>query len=68
MGTAGTRRKNICAKRRERGGFFIGLIDGTIILHLFTYILLILVNLFNFAKGGWDNFLSIYFIYLLVSI
>ena len=42
--TAGTRRKNICAKRRKRGSFFMGLIDGTIILHRFTYILLILVN------------------------
>ena len=52
VGTAGIRRKNICAKRRERGSFLLGLIDGTIILHLFTYILLILVNLFNFSKGG----------------
>ena len=52
VGTAGIRRKNVCAKRREKGSFFIGLIDGTIILHLFTYILLILVNLFNFSKGG----------------
>ena len=39
VGTARIRRRNICAKRRERGSFFIGLIDGTIILHLFTYIL-----------------------------
>ena len=30
----------------------IGLIDGTIILHLFTYTLLISVNFFNFSKGG----------------
>ena len=53
VGTAAIRRKNICAKRRERGSFFIGLIDGTtIILHLFTYILLILVNFFNVFKGG----------------
>ena len=64
MGTAGIRRKNICAKRREGDSFLIGLIDGTTILHLFTYILLILVNLFNFSKGGEDNFLSIYFIYI----
>ena len=68
VGTAGIRRKNICAKRRERGSFFIGLIDGTIILHLFTYILLILVNLFTFSKGGGDNFLCIYFIYLPVFV
>ena len=66
MGTAGIRRKNICSKRRERDSFFIGLINGTIILHLFTYILLMLVNLFNFSKGGEDNFLYIHFIYLLV--
>ena len=64
MGTAGIRRKNICAKRMEGDSFLIGLIDGTTILHLFTYILLILVNLFNFSKGGEDNFLSIYFIYI----
>ena len=32
VGTAGIRRKNICAKRRERSSFLIGLlIDGTII-------------------------------------
>ena len=68
VGTAGIRRKNICAKRRERGSFLIGLINGTIILHLLTYILLILVNLFNFSKGGGDNFLSIYFIYLPVLV
>ena len=67
MGTAGIRRKNICSKRRERDSFFIGLIDGTIILHLFTFILLMLVNLFNFSKRGGDNFLSIHFIFLLMS-
>ena len=65
VGTAGIRRKNICAKRRESGSFLIGLIDGTIILHLFTYILLILVNLFNFSKGGGvTSSLFILFIYL----
>ena len=68
VGTPGIRRKNICAKRRERGSFLIGLIDGTITLHLFTYILLIFVNLFNFSKGGGGNFLSIYFIYLPVLV
>ena len=51
VGTAGFRRKNICAKRRGKGSFLIGLIDGTIILHLFTYKLLILGNLSNFSKG-----------------
>ena len=65
VGTAGIRRKNICAERRERGSFFIGLIDGTIILHLFPYILLTLVNLFDFSKGRGNNFLSIYFIFYL---
>ena len=68
VGTAGIRSKNICAKRRQRDSFLIGLIDGTFILHLFTYILPILVNLFNFSKGGGDNFLSIYFIYLPVLV
>ena len=52
VGPAGIRRKNLCAKRREKGSFLIGLIDGTIILHMFTYILLKLVNLSNFSKGG----------------
>ena len=60
--------KTSAQKEGKEAQFLIGLIDGTIILHRFTYILLILVNLFNFSKEGWDNFLSIFFIYLPVLV
>ena len=46
----------------------LGLIDGTIILHLFTYILLILVDLFNFSKGGGLLPLHLFYLFTCIGI